>query len=60
MKTEEIKTIKVEFELHEADTFKSAIKKLNEETGKAGFNKNSDLNPEEIKLIREINAKINP
>lgn len=60
MKTEEIKTVKVEFEQSEADTFKSAIKKLTSETGKAGFGKNSDLSPEEIKLIRDINEKINP
>ena len=60
MKTEEIKTIKVEFDGSEYDTFKSAVKKLNSETGKAGFSKKSDLNPEEIKLIRDINDKINP
>lgn len=60
MKTEEVKTIKVEFEGTEYDTFKSAIKKVTSETGKAGFSKNSDLSPEEIKLIRDINEKINP
>lgn len=60
MKTEEIKTIKVEFEGTEYDTFKSAVRKINLEAGRAGFQKNSDLNPEEIKLIRDINEKINP
>lgn len=60
MKTEEIKTIKVEFEGTEYDTFKSTIKKIQNETGRAGFTKNSDLTPEEIKLIRDINEKINP
>ena len=60
MKTEEVKTTKVEFDGTEYDTFKSTVKKLTEETGKAGFSKNSDLNPEEIKLIRDINDKINP
>lgn len=60
MKTEEIKTIKIEFDGSEADTFKSAVKKLTDETGRAGFNKNSDLNAEEVKLIRDINEKINP
>lgn len=60
MKHEEIKSVKVEFEGGEADTFKSAIKKLESESGKAGFSKNSDLSPEEIKLIRDINDKLNP
>lgn len=60
MKTEEVKTIKVEFEGTEYDTFKSAVKKITSETGKAGFSKNSDLSPTEIKLIRDINEKINP
>lgn len=60
MTTEEIKSVKVQFDGDEADKFKSAIKKINDETGRAGFSKNSDLNAEEIKLIREINDKINP
>lgn len=60
MRTEEIKTVKIEFEGDEADKFKSAIKKIDAETGRAGFSKNSDLNPDEIKLIRDINEKINP
>lgn len=59
MKTEEIKSVKVEFEGSEADTFKSAIKKLESESGKIGFSTRSDLNADEIKLIREINEKIN-
>lgn len=60
MKTEEIKTVKIEFDGEEADKFKSAIKKINEETGKAGFSKNIDLNADEIKLIKDLNGKINP
>jgi hypothetical protein len=60
MKTEEIKTVKIEFDGDEADKFKSAVKKLTNETGRAGFSKNSDLNADEIKLIRDIDEKINP
>lgn len=59
MKTEEVKTIKVEFEGPEFDAFKSAVKKITQETGRAGFSKNTDLTPEEIKLIRDINDKLN-
>jgi hypothetical protein len=60
MKTEEIKTVKIEFDGDEADQFKSAIKKINNETGRAGFSKNVDLNADEVKLIKDLNNKINP
>lgn len=60
MKTEEIRTIKIEFDGEEADKFKSAIKKINEESGKAGFSKNVDLTADEVKLIKDLNQKINP
>lgn len=60
MKTEEIKTVKIEFEGTEVETLKSAIKKLEAESGKVGFSTRSDLTGDEIKLIRDINEKINP
>lgn len=59
MKTEEIKSIKIEFEGVEMDTFKSAIKKLDIEAQKAGFSKVADLSGDEIKMIGELNKKIN-
>lgn len=58
MKTEEVKSIKIEFEGAEADTFKSAINKIEKESGKVGFN-NGTLNSDEVKLIRDINEKLN-
>lgn len=58
MKTEEIKSVKVEFESSEADQFKSAIKKIDSEAGRIGFG--SVLSADEIKLIRELNERINP
>ncbi len=59
MKTEEIKSIKIELEGSEADQFKAAIKKIDKENGKIGFANSSDLNADEIKIIREINSKLN-
>jgi hypothetical protein len=58
MKTESTKSLKIELEGDEVETFKSAIKKITAETGKAGFTKNSDLDAEEISMIRAINDKI--
>lgn len=59
MDSEEIKTLKVEFKGDEADKFKSAIKKIYEETSKAGFTQ-SDLTGDELKLIKDLKEKINP
>jgi hypothetical protein len=59
MKTEEIKSIKIELEGEEADKFKSAIKKIDQENGRIGFGNSADLNSDEIKLIRDLNGKIN-
>lgn len=59
MKTEEVKSIKVEFEGSEAYTFKSAIKKLEKENTKTGFN-STPLTSDELKLIKDLNEKINP
>lgn len=58
MKTEEIKSIKIEFEGSEADQFKKAIGKINEENSRIGFK--SDLDADEIKLLKSLNEKINP
>lgn len=59
MKTEEVKSIKIEFEGGEADTFKSAIKKIEIENTKVGFQA-TILNSDELKLIKDLNQKINP
>lgn len=59
MKSEEIKTLKLELEGSESDDFKSAIKKLHSENTKAGF-KATILTPEELKVITDINQKLNP
>lgn len=56
MKTEKIKSVKVEFEGEEVDTLKSLISKVTEEATKTGFQKT--FNSEEISLIKEINDKI--
>lgn len=58
MDTEEIKSLKIEFKGDEADKFKTAIKKVYEETSRAGFN-SSSLNSDELKLIKDINEKVN-
>lgn len=57
MKIEEIKTLKVEFEGEDADRFKAAIKKINEQESKAGFN-NSALNTDEKILVKNLNEKL--
>ncbi len=59
MKTEEIKSIKIEFEGDEAEKFKSVIKKMDSDSKKIGFGSQSDLDSNEIMLIRELNTKIN-
>jgi hypothetical protein len=59
METEEIKTVKVEFKGDEADKFKSLIKKINDQEGRAGFN-NSVLDSDEKILVKEMNSKLNP
>ena len=59
MKTEEVKSIKIELEGDEADRFKSAIKKIDKENGAIGFKNPSNLDADEIKLLREINEKVN-
>ncbi len=60
MKTEEVKSIKIELEGDESDKFKSAIKKIDIENGKIGFVNSSNLSGDEIMLIRDINKKLNP
>lgn len=59
MKTEEVKSIKIEFEGPEADNFKSAIKKIEQENTRVGFQASS-LTGDELKLIKDLNQKINP
>lgn len=59
MKAEEVKSIKIEFEGTEADSFKSAVKKLEKETSKIGFQQSLDMTADEMKLIRDLNEKIN-
>jgi hypothetical protein len=59
METEEIKSLKVEFKGEEADKFKTAIKKIHEDTSRAGFN-NTSLSSDELKLLKELNQKLNP
>ncbi len=59
MKTEEIKTLKVELEGDDSDKFKSAIKKIQEQESKAGFN-NSVLTADEKILIKNLSEKLNP
>jgi len=60
MKTEEVKSIKIELEGKESDRFKSAIKKIDAENGRIGFLNPSDLDADEVMLIRDINKKLNP
>ena len=57
MKTETINVLKIELEGDEADKFKTAIKKINEENQKAGFTQ--IMNPDEKSVIKTINDKIN-
>lgn len=59
MKTEEVRSIKIEFEGVEADNFKSAIKKIEQENTRVGFQA-SNLSGDELKLIKDLNQKINP
>lgn len=58
MESEEIKTLKIEFKGDEADKFKSAIKKFHEDSSRTGFN-NTTLNADELKLIKDLNEKVN-
>jgi hypothetical protein len=58
-KVEEVKNLKIELEGDDADKFKTAIKKIHTEHTRAGFN-NTALNPDELKLIKDINDKVNP
>ncbi len=58
MKTEEIKTTKIELDGQESDHFKSALKKVQKETERAGFNK--EFSAEEAKVIKDLNTKLNP
>lgn len=58
MKTEEIKTLKIEFDGEDADKFKSAIKKIQSEESKCGFN-SGVLNVEEKQLIKTLSENIN-
>lgn len=58
MKTEEVKSIKIEFEGNEAEKFKSAIKKIETEVSKIGFG--NSLDGDEVKIVRELNDKLNP
>ena len=60
MKTEEVKSIKIELEGTEADTFKSAVKKIDKVNGEIGFQNKNELNADEVKIIRDINSKLNP
>lgn len=57
--TKEIKSITIEFSGEEVDRIKSTIKKVNEETSSIGF-KNTQLNADEIKMIRDLNQTLNP
>jgi hypothetical protein len=59
MELEEIKSIKIEFKGEEADRFKTAIKKVHEDVSRAGFN-NTTLSSDELKLIKDLNQKVNP
>lgn len=65
MKTEEVKSLKIEFERSEADNFKSAISKIERknsiiECGIIGVKGASQImNSDEIKLIRALNERIN-
>lgn len=58
MKTEEVKSLKLELEGQEADHFKSAIKKLYDENTKAGFTA-SNLTADEKKVLGDINQSVN-
>lgn len=58
MKKEEIKQTKVEFDSTEIETFKSAVKKVNEETAKIGLKKTIDFTPDEITLLQDIQKKL--
>ena len=57
MKTEEIKTLKVEFNGDDADKFKSIVKKINTQEQKAGFT-NTVLDADEKVLIRDLDDKL--
>ena len=58
MKTEEIKMLKIELEGKDADHFKAALKKINNEESRAGFN-SSVLNADEKQLIKTLNEQVN-
>lgn len=58
MTIKEEKELKIKLSGDNMDNFKSAIKKITEETNTAGFSK-SKLNGDEIKVIQELNSKIN-
>ena len=60
MKTEEIKSLKIELDGIEADHLKSALKKIGAEVERAGFKKIADLSSDEIKIIKDLNQKVNP
>lgn len=60
MKTEEVKSVKIEFEGDEADKFKAAIKKIDIENKRIGFQNPSNLDANEIMLIRDLNQRLNP
>jgi hypothetical protein len=58
MKTEEIKMLKIEIDGSDADSFKTAIKKITEQETRAGFN-SSVLNADENQIIKNIFESIN-
>ncbi len=58
MKVEEVKSIKIEYEGGDIDTFKSTIDKVHAESAKAGFG--SSFTADEKKLIEDLNVKLNP
>lgn len=58
MKTEKITTLKIELEGSEIDNFKTALKKVNEENNKAGFDRFS-MNSEEVSFVKNLIEKLN-
>lgn len=57
MKVEEIKSVTITLTGDESDSFKSAIKKIEEENKKAGFIQL--MNVDEKSIIKQINDSIN-
>jgi hypothetical protein len=58
MKIEAKKQLKIKLQESDADNFKSAIKKIVDESKIIGFKK-TNLNEDEIKVIHELSDKLN-